>query len=180
MGVTLSTCSNKIGLVAIVDHIHYCNPSYQWIQNTIQAGKLHCAINGCTNLFLPPFGQTRSWRDHPLWQHAFHTVELFQYQTAATAKKIQASQGSVRSKFGIAIDMSIGLKVSTGALCKVSLSFNNDGLFGTFFRCICDNGTYLRRYDDLYNGIEFQDRESNSCVTQAMEILHRLEQCLEA
>ena len=47
------------------------------------------------------------------------------------------------------MDMSISMKMPSGAICTLSLSFNNDGPLGTFFRYICDNGTYIARYDEL-------------------------------
>ncbi|MEK6213010.1 MAG: oxidoreductase, partial [Vibrio fluvialis] len=153
-------------------------------------------------------GEARTWTDHLLWHHACHTVDLFQYQTGESASQLQAMQGPIHPQLGIAMDMSIGMKVPSGALCTLSLSFNNDGPFGTFFRYICEEGTYLARYDDLYdgyenpidlsgvavsnNGIELIDREfiaairekrePNSSVLQclsAMETLHKLEQLLE-
>jgi 2-hydroxy-4-carboxymuconate semialdehyde hemiacetal dehydrogenase len=152
-------------------------------------------------------GKPRSWTDHLLWHHACHTVDLFQYQTGETASDVQALQGPLHPELGIAMDMSIGMKVPSGAACTLALSFNNDGPQGTFFRYICDNGTYIARYDDLFdgkdqqidlsgvavssNGIELQDRdfvaairegrEPNGSVAQvlpAMQTLHRLEQCL--
>ena len=43
----------------------------------------------------------------------------------------------------------VQLKSASGAICTLSLSFNNDGPLGTFFRYICDHGTYIARYDDL-------------------------------
>jgi 2-hydroxy-4-carboxymuconate semialdehyde hemiacetal dehydrogenase len=65
------------------------------------------------------------------------------------------------------------------------LSFNNDGPLGTFFRYICDNGTYIARYDDLVdgkdqkidvskvdvsmNGIELQDREFFAALAEGRE-----------
>jgi 2-hydroxy-4-carboxymuconate semialdehyde hemiacetal dehydrogenase len=88
-------------------------------------------------------------------------------------------------ELGIAMDMSIQMKVPSGAVCTLSLSFNNDGPLGTFFRYICDNGTYLARYDDLVtgkeepidvsqvavssNGIELQDREFISSIREGRE-----------
>ena len=150
-------------------------------------------------------GEPRSWTDHLLWHHACHTVDLFQYQTGATAEKVTALQGPMHPNLGIAMDMAIGLKSPDGAICTLSLSFNNEGPFGTFFRYICDNGTYVANYDDLFtgdgeqidvsdvavstDGIELADREffsairegrePNSSLAQglgAMETLHRLEQ----
>jgi 2-hydroxy-4-carboxymuconate semialdehyde hemiacetal dehydrogenase len=149
-------------------------------------------------------GKPRSWTDSLLWHHACHTVDLFQYQTGETATRAFALQGPPHPQLGIAMDMSVGLKTASGAVCTLSLSFNNDGPLGTFFRYICDNGTYLARYDELVdgnqkpidvskvdvsmNGIELQDREflaaiqgqrePNASVRQvlpAMQVLDRLE-----
>ena len=204
----------KTGLVAMAGHTRRFNPSHQWIHNKIQAGELKIQQMDVQTYFFRRTntnakGEARSWTDHLLWHHACHTVDLFQYQTGETASQVQALEGPHHPELNIAMDMSIGMKVPSGALCTLSLSFNNDGPFGTFFRYICDNGTYIARYDDLFdgkdnpidlsgvavsnNGIELQDREfiaaikegrePNSSVAQclpAMETLHRLEQCLQA
>ena len=130
-------------------------------------------------------GEARSWTDHLLWHHAAHTVDLFQYQTGSKVVKANAIQGPIHPDLGIAMDMSIQLLTESGAVCTLSLSFNNDGPFGTFFRYICDNGTYLARYDDLYtgkdeaidvskvdvsmDGIELQDREFIAAITEGRE-----------
>ncbi|MBD3641901.1 MAG: Gfo/Idh/MocA family oxidoreductase [Marinobacter sp.] len=204
----------KTGLVAMAGHTRRFNPSHQWIHNKIQEGELKIQQMDVQTYFFRRTntnakGQPRSWTDHLLWHHACHTVDLFQYQTGENASRVQALEGPHHPDLGIAMDMSIGMKVPGGALCTLSLSFNNDGPFGTFFRYICDNGTYIARYDDLLdghgnqidlsgvavsnNGIELQDREfiaaiqekrePNASVAQclpAMETLHRLEQCLDA
>ncbi|MCY0965514.1 Gfo/Idh/MocA family oxidoreductase [Parathalassolituus penaei] len=204
----------RTGLVAMSGQTRRFNPSHQWIHNKVQAGELKIQQMDVQTYFFRRTntnakGQARSWTDHLLWHHACHTVDLFQYQTGETTSKVQALQGPIHPDLGIAMDMSIGMKVPGGAICTLSLSFNNDGPFGTFFRYICDNGTYLARYDDLYdgkenkidltgvavsdNGIELQDREfiaaviegrePNSSVAQvlpAMETLHQLEQLLNA
>ncbi|MEH6576898.1 MAG: Gfo/Idh/MocA family oxidoreductase [Amphritea sp.] len=204
----------ETGVIAMAGHTRRFNPSHQWIHNKIQAGELNVQQMDVQTYFFRRTntnakGEARSWTDHLLWHHACHTVDLFQYQTGETASQIQALQGPIHPDLGIALDMSIGIKVPNGALCTLSLSFNNDGPFGTFFRYICDNGTYIARYDDLedgkgnpidlsgvavsFNGIELQDREffsairegrePNSSVTQcfpAMDTLDRLEQCLNA
>lgn len=204
----------KTGLVAMAGHTRRFNPSHQWIHNKVKAGELKVQQMDVQTYFFRRTntnakGQPRSWTDHLLWHHACHTVDLFQYQTGETASRVQALEGPHHPDLGIAMDMSIGLKVPNGALCTLSLSFNNDGPFGTFFRYICDNGTYIARYDDLLdgngkeidltgvavsnNGIELQDREfiaaikedrePNASVAQclpAMETLDRLEQCLAA
>jgi len=130
-------------------------------------------------------GKPRSWTDHLLWHHACHTVDLFQYQTGETASEALALQGPIHPDLGIAMDMSIGMKVPSGAICNLSLSFNNNGPLGTVFRYICDNGTYIARYDDLVDGnekpidvskvavskdgIELQDREFISAISEARE-----------
>jgi len=152
-------------------------------------------------------GQPRSWTDHLLWHHAAHTIDLFRYQTGEPVVDANAVQGPIHPALGIAMDMSIQLKSASGAICTLSLSFNNEGPLGTFFRYICDNGTYIARYDDLYNGkdekidvsnvdvsmngIELQDREffasiragrePNASVASVLECyrtLHELEQKL--
>ncbi|EOH0512101.1 Gfo/Idh/MocA family oxidoreductase [Vibrio fluvialis] len=203
----------RTSLVAVAGHTRRFNPSHQWIHNKIAAGELHIQQMDVQTYFFRRTntnakGEARTWTDHLLWHHACHTVDLFQYQTGESASQLQAMQGPIHPQLGIAMDMSIGMKVPSGALCTLSLSFNNDGPFGTFFRYICEEGTYLARYDDLYdgyenpidlsgvavsnNGIELIDREfiaairekrePNSSVLQclsAMETLHKLEQLLE-
>ncbi|EPF9728139.1 Gfo/Idh/MocA family oxidoreductase [Vibrio fluvialis] len=203
----------RTGLVAVAGHTRRFNPSHQWIHNKIAAGELHIQQMDVQTYFFRRTntnakGEARTWTDHLLWHHACHTVDLFQYQTGESASQLQAMQGPIHPQLGIAMDMSIGMKLPSGALCTLSLSFNNDGPFGTFFRYICEEGTYLARYDDLYdgyenpidlsgvavsnNGIELIDREfiaairekrePNSSVLQclsAMETLHKLEQLLE-
>ena len=202
----------ETGLIAMAGHTRRFNPSHQWIHNRIAAGEFTVLQMDVQTYFfrrsnLNALGQPRSWTDHLLWHHACHTVDLFQYQTGEIASQVQAMQGSTHPELGIAMDMSIGLKTPSGAICTLSLSFNNDGPFGAFFRYICDNGTYVARYDDLLdgndhpvdlsgvavsrNGIELQDREffaairegrePNASVAQvlpAMITLDRLEQCL--
>ena len=204
--------ANKTGLVAMAGHTRRFNPSHQWIHNKIKAGELNIQQMDVQTYFFRrtntnAAGNPRSWTDHLLWHHACHTVDLFQYQTGETATQVQAMQGPIHKDLGIAMDMSIGMKTESGAICTLSLSFNNNGPLGTFFRYICDEGTYIARYDDLVdgyenpidlsdvavsnNGIELQDREffaairegrePNSSVQQcfsAMDTLHRLEQCL--
>ena len=200
------------GLVAMAGHTRRFNPSHQWVRRRIAAGELtlqHLVVQTFffrrTNMNAE--GKARSWTDHLLWHHACHTVDLFQYQTGQVASEVFALQGPRHPELGIAMDMSIGLKVPSGALCTLALSFNNKGPLGTFFRYICDNGTYLARYDDLVDGdekpidvskvavsmdgIELQDREfiaaikegrePNASVAQvlpAMETLDRLEKAL--
>ncbi len=203
----------ETGLVAMAGHTRRFNPSHQWIHSRIQSGELklqHLVVQTFffrrTNMNAD--GKPRSWTDHLLWHHACHTVDLFHYQTGEVSSGVQALEGPIHPELGIAMDMSIGLKVPSGAVCSLALSFNNDGPLGTFFRYICDKGTYIARYDDLVdgsekpidvsevdvsiNGIELQDREfisaiqegrePNSSVEQvlpAMETLDRLEKLLQ-
>ena len=202
----------QTGLVAMAGHTRRFNPSHQWIHKKIQAGELNIQQMDVQTYFfrrsnINALGQARSWTDHLLWHHACHTVDLFQYQTGETASRAHALQGPIHPQLGIAMDMSVQLKVPSGAICTLSLSFNNDGPLGTFFRYICDQGTYIARYDDLFdgkdqpidvskvdvsmNGIELQDREffaairegrePNASVAQvlpAYQTLDRLEQTL--
>lgn len=202
------------GLVAMAGHTRRFNPSHQWVRRRIAAGRLSIQQMNVQTYFLRrsnlnALGKPRSWTDHLLWHHACHTVDLFQYQTGETPSQLYAVQGPRHPDLGIAMDMGIIMKNPSGAVCTLSLSFNNDGPLGTFFRYICDNGTYVARYDDLVdgyeepvdltgiavssNGVELQDREfidavqqgrePNASVAQAlsaMETLDRLERCLEA
>jgi 2-hydroxy-4-carboxymuconate semialdehyde hemiacetal dehydrogenase len=210
----LVAAQRTTGLVAMAGHTRRFNPSHQWIRRKILAGELKIQQMDVQTYFfrrsnLNALGQPRAWTDHLLWHHACHTVDLFQYQTGEIAAQVQAIQGPIHPKLGIAMDMCIGMKAPSGAICTLSLSFNNDGPFGTFFRYICDKGTYLARYDDLFdgkeskidvstvdvslNGIELQDREFFAAIREqrepnasfqqvigAMRTLDRLEKCLKA
>jgi 2-hydroxy-4-carboxymuconate semialdehyde hemiacetal dehydrogenase len=210
----IHAAQQKTGLIAMAGHTRRFNPSHQWVHNKITAGELNIQQMDVQTYFfrrsnMNAKGEPRSWVDHLLWHHACHTVDLFQYQTGETVSECYALEGPHHPELGIAMDMSIGMKTPSGALCTLSLSFNNDGPLGTFFRYIGDNGTYLARYDDLFNGndeqidvsnvdvsmngIELQDREffaaieegrePNASVAQclpAMETLDRLEKCMEA
>ncbi len=202
----------QTGLVAMCGHTRRFNPSHQWVHKRIENGELAIQQMDVQTYFfrrtnINALGQPRSWTDHLLWHHAAHTVDLFAYQTGGTIVAANAVQGPIHPALGIAMDMSIQLKASTGAICTLSLSFNNEGPIGTFFRYICDNGTYIARYDDLFdgkdqkidvskvdvsmNGIELQDREffsairakrePNGSVAQVLpcyRTLHQLEQQL--
>ena len=189
------------GLVAMAGHTRRFNPSHQWIRNRIKAGELTIQQMDVQTYFfrrsnMNAQGKPRTWTDHLLWHHACHTVDLFQYQTGEIASQLHALQGPFHPQLGIAMDMSIGMKVPSGAICTLSLSFNNDGPRGTFFRYICDNGTYIARYDDLYdgkenkidlsgvavsnNGIELIDREFFSAIRDKREPNASVAQCLPA
>ncbi len=202
------------GLVAMCGHTRRFNPSHQYVHKEITAGKFNIQQLDVQTYFfrrtnMNAMGQARSWTDHLLWHHAAHTVDLFAYQCGSPIVKANAIQGPIHPVLGIAMDMSIQLKAANGAICTLSLSFNNDGPLGTFFRYIGDTATYLARYDDLFNGkdekidvskvdvnmngIELQDREffaaikegrePNSSVAKVLpcyQVLHDLEQQLNA
>src|SRR5450631_1197498 len=145
------------GVTAMGGHTRRFNPSHQWIHRRILAGELKVLQMDVQTYFFRrtntnALGKPRSWTDHLLWHHACHTVDLFGYQTGESISQSFALQGPKHPVLGIAMDMSIGLKVPSGAICTLSLSFNNDGPLGTFFRYICDNGTYIARYDELLDG----------------------------
>ena len=180
----------KTGLVAMCGHTRRFNPSHQWVHNKIGAGEFNIQQMDVQTYFfrrtnMNALGQARSWTDHLLWHHAAHTVDLFAYQTGGSIVAANALQGPIHPNLGIAMDMSIQLKSSTGAICTLSLSFNNDGPLGTFFRYIGDSGTYIARYDDLIdakdnkvdvsqvdvsmNGIELQDREFFAAIREGRE-----------
>ena len=196
-------------LVCMVGHTRRFNPSHQYLHKRISAGELAIQQLDVQTYFfrrknINAAGEPRSWTDHLLWHHAAHTVDLFQYQVGSKVVQAHAVQGPIHPVLGIAMDMSIQLKAANGSICTLSLSFNNEGPLGTFFRYICDNGTYIARYDDLVtgneevvdvtkvdvsvNGIELQDREffaaisagrePNSSIAQVLpcyEVLHQLE-----
>ena len=180
----------RSGLVAMVGHTRRFNPSHQWVHRRIAAGELRVQQMDVQTYFfrrtnMNALGQPRSWTDHLLWHHAAHTVDLFAWQSGGEIVQAHAVQGPIHPTLGIAMDMSIQLKSSSGAICTLSLSFNNDGPLGTFFRYICDHGTYIARYDDLVdgkdqtidvskvdvsmNGIELQDREFFAAIREGRE-----------
>jgi len=213
-GEAVAALQRQTGLVAMVGHTRRFNPSHQWVHEKIKAGEFNIQQMDVQTYFFRrtntnALGQPRSWTDHLLWHHAAHTVDLFAYQCGSPIVQAHALQGPRHPTLGIAMDMSIQLKAANGALCTLSLSFNNDGPLGTFFRYIGDTGTYIARYDDLFNGkeekidvsqvdvsmngIELQDREfvaairegreSNASVAQVLpcyQVLQRLEAQLEA
>lgn len=201
----------ETGLTCMVGHTRRFNPSHQYVKNQIDAGTFNIQQMDVQTYFfrrknMNAKGQARSWTDHLLWHHAAHTVDLFAYMSDPIVKA-NAIEGPIHPDLGIAMDMSIQLKSAKGAICTLSLSFNNDGPLGTFFRYIGDSATYIARYDDLFtgkeepidvskvavsmNGIELQDREfvaairegrePNSSVAQVLpcyKVLHDLEQQL--
>jgi 2-hydroxy-4-carboxymuconate semialdehyde hemiacetal dehydrogenase len=210
----VAALQKQTGLVAMCGHTRRFNPSHQFVHKRIEAGEFHIQQMDVQTYFfrrtnMNALGQPRSWTDHLLWHHAAHTVDLFAYQCGSPIVKANAIQGPIHPTLGIAMDMSIQLQAANGAICTLSLSFNNEGPLGTFFRYIGDTATYLARYDDLFNGkdekidvskvdvsmngIELQDREffaairdrrePNSSVAQVLpcyEVLHGLEQQLTA
>ncbi|MGA8009313.1 MAG: Gfo/Idh/MocA family oxidoreductase [Thiomonas sp.] len=211
-GLAVVQRAQQAGRVAMCGHTRRFNPSHQWVHNKITSGELNIQQMDVQTYFfrrtnMNALGQPRSWTDHLLWHHAAHTVDLFAYQCGSPIVQANAIQGPIHPTLGIAMDMSIQLKTANGAICTLSLSFNNDGPLGTFFRYIGDTGTYVARYDDLFtgkdekidvskvavsmNGIELQDREffaaiqegrePNSSVAQVLpcyEVLAGLEQQL--
>ncbi len=202
------------GLVAMCGHTRRFNPSHQYVNKEIAAKRFNIQQMDVQTYFfrrtnMNALGQARSWTDHLLWHHAAHTVDLFAYQCGSPVVQANAVQGPIHPALGIAMDMSIQLKAANGAICTLSLSFNNEGPLGTFFRYIGDTATYLARYDDLFtgkdekidvsqvavsmNGIELQDREFFAAIAQGREpnssvaqvlpcyrTLHALEQQLNA
>ena len=178
------------GKVAMCGHTRRFNPSHQWVNHKIKAGEFNIQQMDVQTYFfrrtnMNALGQARSWTDHLLWHHAAHTVDLFAYQAGSPIVKANAVQGPIHPTLGIAMDMSIQLQAANGAICTLSLSFNNDGPLGTYFRYIGDTGTYLARYDDLFtgkeaqidvskvavsmNGIELQDREFFAAIKEGRE-----------
>jgi 2-hydroxy-4-carboxymuconate semialdehyde hemiacetal dehydrogenase len=197
----IAQAQKETGLIAMAGHTRRFNPSHQWIHKRIKAGELKVLQMDVQTYFfrrtnMNALGKPRSWTDHLLWHHACHTVDLFSYQTGQAASQAYAVQGPMHPQLGIAMDMGILLKVPSGAICTLSLSFNNDGPLGTFFRYICDNGTYIARYDELVdgnnkpidvskvdvsmNGIELQDREFIAAIREKREPNASVQQVLPA
>jgi 2-hydroxy-4-carboxymuconate semialdehyde hemiacetal dehydrogenase len=187
---SVDAAQRRTGLVAMVGHTRRFNPSHQWIHKRIAARELAVQQMDVQTYFfrrtnINALGQPRSWTDHLLWHHAAHTVDLFRYQAGSEIVVAHAIAGPQHPVLGIAMDMSIQLKAASGAICTLSLSFNNDGPLGTFFRYIGDTGTYVARYDDLFdgkeqkidvskvdvsmNGIELQDREFVAAIRERRE-----------
>jgi 2-hydroxy-4-carboxymuconate semialdehyde hemiacetal dehydrogenase len=184
----------QTGLVAMCGHTRRFNPSHQFVHKKIVAKEFNIQQMDVQTYFfrrtnMNALGQARSWTDHLLWHHAAHTVDLFAYQCGSPIVKANAIQGPIHPNLGIAMDMSIQLKAANGAICTLSLSFNNEGPLGTFFRYIGDSATYIARYDDLsqstkegkeekldvskvdvsMNGIELQDREFFAAIRDKRE-----------
>ena len=191
----------ETGLVAMAGHVRRFNPSHQYVHNQIIAGNLNIQQMDVQTYFfrrknISADGSPRSWTDHLLWHHACHTIDLFMYQTGEMVTEVHGVQGPIHPDLGIAMDMSIIMKTPSGKICTLSLSFNNDGPLGTFFRYICDNKTYIARYDDLFdgrdeqidvstvdvstNGIELIDREFIAAIREGREPNSSLAQCLPA
>src|SRR5210317_15988 len=191
----------QTGLVGMAGHVRRFNPSHQWMHNKITAGDLSIQQLDVQTYFfrrtnMNAKGEPRSWTDHLLWHHACHSIDLFRYQAGEDVTEVHAVQGPVHPDLGIAMDMSILMKTESGKLCTLSLSFNNDGPLGSYFRYICDNGTYIASYDDLFdghnnqidvsgvdvslNGIELIDREFVSAILDNREPNSSLQQCLPA
>ena len=209
---SLVNLQKETGVVGMVGHVRRFNPPHQYVHNKIISKEFKIQQLDVQTYFfrrtnINALGNPRSWTDHLLWHHACHTVDLFIYQTGEVPTEVFGMQGPIHPDLGIAMDMTIGLKSPSGALCTLSLSFNNDGPLGTFFRYIGDTATYIARYDDLVdgrenpidlsnvtasnNGIELIDREFFSAIKEkrepnssfaqglaAMEVLHQIEQKL--
>jgi 2-hydroxy-4-carboxymuconate semialdehyde hemiacetal dehydrogenase len=191
----------ETGLVAMAGHVRRFNPSHQYVHNLITAGELSVQQMDVQTYFfrrknISADVSPRSWTDHLLWHHACHTIDLFMYQTGEMVTEVHGIQGPHHPELGIAMDMAIIMKTASGKLCTLSLSFNNNGPLGTYFRYICDNNTYIARYDDLYdghddqidvsnvdvstNGIELIDREFIAAIREGREPNSSLAQCLPA
>jgi 2-hydroxy-4-carboxymuconate semialdehyde hemiacetal dehydrogenase len=189
----------ETGVIAMGGHVRRFNPSHQWVHKRIKKGELKVLQMDVQTYFFRrtntnAAGKPRSWTDHLLWHHAAHTVDLFLYQTGETVSDCYAVQGPTHPTLGIAMDMGIVMKVPSGAILTLSLSFNNDGPLGSYFRYICDNGTYQAYYDDLVDGkknpidlskvdvsmdgIELEDREFIAAIKEKRAPNGSLEQLL--
>jgi 2-hydroxy-4-carboxymuconate semialdehyde hemiacetal dehydrogenase len=215
MGVTLDECreivatQKETGKVAMVAHTRRFNPPHQWLHQQFKEGKLHLHHLVVETLFhrrdnVSALGKKRDWVDHLLWHHACHSVDLFGWQIEGEIIKRWAQQGPISDTLGIPLDMTIGLRSETAQIATIALSFNNEGPLGSWFRYICEEGTFKVRYNEMTDGwdnpvnydwkgvsddgIELQDREFFEAITEkraprssvedcfnTMEILHKLE-----
>jgi 2-hydroxy-4-carboxymuconate semialdehyde hemiacetal dehydrogenase len=195
----LAKIAKETGTIAMAGHVRRFNPSHQWVHKRIKKGELHIQQMDVQTYFfrrtnMNAAGKPRSWTDHLLWHHAAHTIDLFHYQTGETATVCYGVQGPRHPTLGIAMDMGILLKTPSGAILTLSLSFNNDGPIGSFFRYVCNNGTYKAYYDDLadgkdnridlskvdvsMDGIELEDREFIAAIREKRQPNSSLEQVL--
>src|SRR5277367_3815720 len=193
--------AKETGVTAMAGHVRRFNPSHQWVHKRIVKGELKIQQMDVQTYFfrrsnINAAGKARSWTDHLLWHHAAHTIDLFQYQVGETISDCYAVQGPIHPQLNIAMDMGIVARTPSGAVLTLSLSFNNDGPLGSFFRYICDNGTYKAVYDDLYdgydkkidvsnvdvslNGIELEDREFLAAIKEGREPNSSIAQCFSA
>ena len=194
--------AQQTGVVAMGGHVRRFNPSHQYVHNKIKAGELKIQQLDVQTYFfrrtnMNAAGQPRTWTDHLLWHHACHTVDLFQWQTGELPSVARAVEGPWHPDLKIAMDMSIQLKApKSGAILTLSLSFNNNGPQGTFFRYIGDKGTYKAYYDDLsdgkdqvidltkvdvsMNGIELEDREFFAAIKEKRQPKSSVKDCLDA
>ena len=198
---TMVAAQERTGVVGMVGHVRRFNPSHQYIKNKIDTGTFNIQQMDAQTYFfrrsnLNAKGEPRSWTDHLLWHHACHTIDLFLYQTGEIPTEVFGLQGPAHPELGIAMDMTIGMKTPSGKLCTLSLSFNNDGPLGSFFRYIGDTGTFIARYDDLVdgreqpvdlsdvavsnNGIELIDREFIAAIEEGREPNSSFQQGLAA
>ena len=195
----LARIAKETGVIAMGGHVRRFNPSHQFVHRRIAKGELKIQQMDVQTYFfrrtnMNAAGKPRSWTDHLLWHHACHTVDLFHFQTGETTSDCYAVQGPRHPQLGIAMDMGIVMKTPSGAICTLSLSFNNDGPLGSFFRYICDNGTFKAFYDDLsdgkdnkidvskvdvsMDGIELEDREFIKAIQEKREPNGSLQQVL--
>jgi 2-hydroxy-4-carboxymuconate semialdehyde hemiacetal dehydrogenase len=186
----LAKIAKETGVTAMGGHVRRFNPSHQWVHKRIKKGELKIQQMDVQTYFfrrknINAAGNPRSWTDHLLWHHAAHTIDLFAYQCGEGISDCYAVQGPIHPQLNIAMDMGIVARVPAGAMLTLSLSFNNDGPLGSFFRYICDNGTYKAFYDDLtdgkdnkidvskvdvsMDGIELEDREFIAAIQQKRE-----------
>ena len=189
-GEAIAAVQQETGLIAMGGHTRRFNPPHQFIHSQVEKGELNVLQMDVQTYFfrrtnINAMGQPRSWTDSLLWHHSAHTIDLFAYQTMGEIVQASAIQGPISQTLGIPLDMSIQLRSSSGAICTLSLSFNNDGPIGTHFRYIGDTGTYVMHYDDMVdghdnkidltgmyesnNGIELQDREFLSAILENRE-----------
>lgn len=159
VGLTLQDCEALAAAttdepVLMACHTRRFSPAHRWIKEEIEARRFSLQHLVAETFFfrrenLNMAGKPRSWVDSLLWHQSAHTIDLFIWLTGDDKPQVIAQVGPDHPDLGIPMDMTIGLKAKSGALLTLTLSFNNRGPFGSFYRYIGDSGTYHVFRDEL-------------------------------
>ena len=156
--------SKETGVVAMGGHARRFNPSHQWVHRRIKKGELKSSRWMCrpiffrrTNMNAPgsrAAGPIICCGTTPATRSICSIIRPARSLGMLCACRARGIPSSDRHGYGHPVESAVG------AICTLSLSFNNDGPIGSFFRYICDNGTYQAHYDDLARR---QEKPHRSC-----------------